>query len=439
MTTGLLQAPVALTQPAEQPRSQALFGDVAAATERLEAARAEIATKQQAVTKTLADLQLARVQLDRAVGEATARAAERSEAEHRLDVADGALQEYSRQMYQQGISPGTATDLLSTAEPGTQGQRTDYLRRASADQQTVVEELTDSRDAAVASQADADASLDEAERNHREASEQREQALRDVDRVTEEVETLETEVAALETVLAEAGIAAEGDEEGAGTQQSVEYNATAEEIAHAENISRALPDFGDLSAIEPFELYAGAVNGIGSVEDIGNTINAVQNGDVEAIVDQVMNAVMAANTGSIGPGAGPGTPGNQNPGNSAGDIERVIARGMSQIGTPYVWGGGNANGPTGGGFDCSGLMVYAFAGQGIALPRFSGDQYNAGRRVPIGDRQRGDMVFWGAGGGQHVALYLGNGQMLEAQRSGVPVKVSPLRSGYQPYAVRMIG
>lgn len=128
-------------------------------------------------------------------------------------------------------------------------------------------------------------------------------------------------------------------------------------------------------------------------------------------------------------------------------IEYVIRRAGSQIGIPYSWGGGSLTGPSNGidsgsgtiGFDCSGLTRYAYAGVGILLPRWSGDQYNAGRKVPPSQAKRGDLLFWGPGGSQHEAIYLGGGQMLEAQQTGVPVKVSPVRTaGMTPYVTRVI-
>lgn len=128
-------------------------------------------------------------------------------------------------------------------------------------------------------------------------------------------------------------------------------------------------------------------------------------------------------------------------------IEYVIRRAGSQLGVPYSWGGGSLEGPSRGidsgantvGFDCSGLTRYAFAGVGVLIPRYSGDQYTAGRQLPPSQAKRGDLLFWGPGGGQHVSIYLGNGQMIEAQRSGTPVKISPVRkSGMTPYVVRII-
>jgi cell wall-associated NlpC family hydrolase len=128
-------------------------------------------------------------------------------------------------------------------------------------------------------------------------------------------------------------------------------------------------------------------------------------------------------------------------------IEYVIRRAGSQMGVPYSWGGGSLTGPTTGvddganivGFDCSGLMRYAFAGAGVLIPRFSGDQYNAGRHIPPSQAKRGDLIFYGPGGSQHVTMYLGNGQMLEASSIAGKVTVSPVRSpGMTPFLTRII-
>ena len=128
-------------------------------------------------------------------------------------------------------------------------------------------------------------------------------------------------------------------------------------------------------------------------------------------------------------------------------VEYAIKRGASQMGVPYSWGGGTPNGPSRGvesgadtvGFDCSGLVRYAFAGVGVLIPRYSGDQYNAGRHIAPSQAKRGDLIFYGPGGSQHVTLYLGNGQMLEASSLAGKVTVSPVRTaGMTPYVTRII-
>jgi cell wall-associated NlpC family hydrolase len=122
---------------------------------------------------------------------------------------------------------------------------------------------------------------------------------------------------------------------------------------------------------------------------------------------------------------------------------------------PYAWGGGNASGPTRGihdggvadaygdyrkiGFDCSGLMIYAYGGT-VPLPHYSGYQYDAGRHVPLSQMRRGDLLFWGRSDIHHVAMYLGGGMMIEAPQSGMVVRVAPVRYGdILPYATRLVG
>jgi cell wall-associated NlpC family hydrolase len=117
---------------------------------------------------------------------------------------------------------------------------------------------------------------------------------------------------------------------------------------------------------------------------------------------------------------------------------------MSQLGVTYAWGGGTTQGPSLGvhdggvadsfgdyrkvGFDCSGLMLYAFAGAGVTLPRYSGNQHAYGQQVPLAQMQPGDMLSWARDGDiYHIALYIGNGQMIEAPYSGASVRISPVR------------
>lgn len=136
-------------------------------------------------------------------------------------------------------------------------------------------------------------------------------------------------------------------------------------------------------------------------------------------------------------------------------IETVISRATSQVGVPYAWGGGDANGPTQGirdggvadshgdynkvGFDCSGLVLYAFAGVGISLPHYTGYQYQKGTKIAPSEMERGDLIFYGPSGNQHVAIYLGDGTMVEAPQSGQNVSITPVRQGgMAPYAVRLI-
>ncbi|GGG75642.1 C40 family peptidase [Corynebacterium pelargi] len=93
----------------------------------------------------------------------------------------------------------------------------------------------------------------------------------------------------------------------------------------------------------------------------------------------------------------------------------ALAAAKSQLGTPYVWGGTQP-----GGFDCSGLTSYAWREAGVELPRLAEHQ-NVGRQVSQAELIEGDLLVWDG----HVAMYAGNGQIIEA---GSPVQISPLRT-----------
>jgi peptidoglycan DL-endopeptidase CwlO len=97
--------------------------------------------------------------------------------------------------------------------------------------------------------------------------------------------------------------------------------------------------------------------------------------------------------------------------------EKAIAIALSQVGKPYQWG---ATGP--GSFDCSGLMMYSWRAAGRSIPRSSRTQFAGTRRVSVSQIKPGDLVFFGRPI-HHVGMYIGNGQMVEASRRGVPVRV----------------
>lgn len=95
----------------------------------------------------------------------------------------------------------------------------------------------------------------------------------------------------------------------------------------------------------------------------------------------------------------------------------------AQIGKPYQWGG---NGPAS--FDCSGLTVGALGSAGIRLPRTTDAQYAASTKIGYDALRPGDLIFYGTPGSVwHVALYSGNGMMIEAPRAGLDVRETPLR------------
>lgn len=130
------------------------------------------------------------------------------------------------------------------------------------------------------------------------------------------------------------------------------------------------------------------------------------------------------------PSRGGGGGGNSNAAAGA------IAWAKSKLGAQYVWAG---EGP---GYDCSGLVTMAYRSQGIYLTHWSQAQYSEGTRVPVSQAQPGDLIFWNWDGGNidHVAIYLGNNQIIEAPTFGVPVRITSIYgwSAVLPYAVRVV-
>ena len=98
--------------------------------------------------------------------------------------------------------------------------------------------------------------------------------------------------------------------------------------------------------------------------------------------------------------------------------QQVVALAKQHLGTPYVWGGESP-----GGFDCSGLMQWAYGQVGIDLPRVSRDQAKVGRAVSPADARPGDLVFFERGKVDHIGMYAGEGKWVVAPKAGDVVKI----------------
>ncbi len=110
---------------------------------------------------------------------------------------------------------------------------------------------------------------------------------------------------------------------------------------------------------------------------------------------------------------------------------QALEAALSKRGDPYVWG---AAGP--GEFDCSGLVVWAFAQEGISLPHYTGDLWNSGVHIPRADLEPGDLVFFFPDI-SHVGIYLGDGLMVDAPDFGEVVRVEPVYWSAYVGAVRI--
>jgi len=131
------------------------------------------------------------------------------------------------------------------------------------------------------------------------------------------------------------------------------------------------------------------------------------------------------------PGGMPGLP-FFGPGGGGGGSDRgvVVQAALTQIGTPYAWGGAAP-----GGFDCSGLVMWAFQQAGIALPHSSQALAQGGQPVALSDLQPGDVLTFYSDA-SHAGIYIGDGMMVHSSTFGQPVRVVPMQSSGPIYDAR---
>lgn len=140
----------------------------------------------------------------------------------------------------------------------------------------------------------------------------------------------------------------------------------------------------------------------------------------------LMRPGLALGSGSLGQGS-----------LTAAQLSTALTAAVSRVGKPYIWG---ATGPDG--FDCSGLVGWSFAAAGIGLPRTAAEQALAGPAVPLNRLQPGDLLFWtfdpsDPGFIDHVAIYLGDGRMIEAPQTGDVVHVIAVQRSHLVGAIRV--
>ncbi|HUZ20467.1 MAG TPA: NlpC/P60 family protein [Acidimicrobiales bacterium] len=109
-----------------------------------------------------------------------------------------------------------------------------------------------------------------------------------------------------------------------------------------------------------------------------------------------------------------------------GAASTAVQAALAQIGTPYVWAGSTPHV----GFDCSGLTMYAWGQAGVNLSHSAQSQYDEIPHVSLNELQPGDLVFYGSSGYiYHVVMYIGGGQVVQAEDTGTLVQVTPLWGG----------
>jgi cell wall-associated NlpC family hydrolase len=439
-------------EPASPEGIATLVAAVANANQKLQDLGAAIQTQQESVNKAIVDVQTARDAAAAAQHEVEASQAGLDDANAAIAVAQRRFDQFAASTYVNGPSAAyvTATDPADILDTAAAGQTLSLSsQQVIADLQRTRTEQANRESAARLAKQKADQAVIDAQTSQDTA----------VTALTEAQKTFGGQQTELDRLTAERS-AAQAKLEQAKQQWSAPANAAVPRAAVPATPAAAASDPAANWDRAP-AAAAPANPGANSEWDV--TLPAIPSafvgGDPIAIINTILGiaSTSAQATADMGRsflqklGILPTPSGFTNGaiprvyGRDA--SEYVIKRAGSQMGVPYSWGGGNAAGPSNGidsgsgtvGFDCSGLILYAFAGVGIKLPHYSGAQYDMGRKIPSSQMRRGDVIFYGPGGSQHVTLYLGDGQMLEAPYTGSTVKISPVRtSGMTPYVVRYI-
>ncbi|MDV6013946.1 NlpC/P60 family protein [Haloechinothrix sp. LS1_15] len=378
-----------------------LTNRLAEASDRLAQARAEVARKKELVNKAQVDLANAEDAAAEAEREADRARRQADRAAEDLQEARQRADRFIAGSYQQGSTVGSVTAYVGSESREDLLAREQLLGAVGGSEIDALEGVREAR----VEKSNADAAAAEAA----EVAERKRQAATDA-------------AAAAESALAEAN-------EARSSQAERTAELEAERDAVAEQLYQAQQRVSDL-------------------EQQRQRFEEWQEEKRRQEEREAREAALAAANSTVAePGPSP------SPASSV-SIETVIERAKSQLGVPYAWGGGNTQGPTRGvrdggvadahgdynkiGFDCSGLMVYAFAPY-RTIAKFSGYQYDEGRKVPLSQKRRGDLLFWGTSGIHHVAMYLGNGRMIEAPQSGGHVQIVPVRYGdILPQVTRII-
>lgn len=448
---------IANAEPEPAPNSlAALIADVAEANQRLQEVGAKIQSEQESVNKAILDVETAREaaataqqQVDSSQSAVKAANTAITDAQRRFDT-------YAVATYVNGpsaslILAGNPDEMISSAAAGqamalSSQQVLDNLQRARTEQLNRESAARLSKEKADQAVSSAEASKESAVSALTNAQQTFRTQQAEIDRLAAERKTAQQKLDAARPWSAPAAAPAAGPQAAgpAVAGSGDRWDPAAPGPSSRPGAEAAVP-FGKstewdltLPAVPSAFVSGDPIQIINAILQIGaNSLQVTQQLGKSFL--QKMGILKPTDTG-ITNGAIPYANGYQ-------ASEYVIRRAMSQMGVPYSWGGGTAAGPGRGidegagtvGFDCSGLILYAFAGVGIKLPHYSGSQYNMGRKIPTAQMRRGDVIFYGPGGSQHVTLYLGQGQMLEAPYTGSNVKISPVRtSGMTPYVIRYI-
>jgi cell wall-associated NlpC family hydrolase len=372
---GATSTMVAIAAPASADQISDAQAQAAAISAKLSATEGQIA----ALTgqANAADYKLSQLQ-----GQIAASQAEMAKDQQTVTTDQAQLRAQALADYTSSGTSNTATQLF-TSNVNTSGIRSEYSAIATGNVTSTIDHLhtAQAQLAATQSSLETQKSQEQATSSSLHASQQQATALASQDQAT-----LSSVDANIQNLVAQKQ-AAEAAAAQAAAQAAFNQKVAAAKAAQAQAAAQA--------AAAPVH-QAGGTTGSGSSS--------------------------TGNPGSSGGAPVTVTPTAPPPPLSAGAAGAVQAA-EREIGVQYLWGG-----TTPAGFDCSGLVMWAYAQVGISLPHYSGAQYASTTHISMADIEPGDLLFYGAGGGDHVAMYVGGGSMIEAPYTGANVWITGVRT-----------
>ncbi|GAA4662168.1 NlpC/P60 family protein [Gordonia humi] len=476
---GLLAAGPAVAAPNSANPVAALINQIADVDQNLSNLADAVAAKQETVNKSLVDFQnaVAARQLAVQANQGAKTSLEKVGAE--VERAQRDFDAFVRSVYRQGDNRGAMTKYVASDDPEKVLEQMTAVDQVTRQQQGVIRKLQVARNQQANRVAATEVTKRQTQAAAEDASSRRDAAVtayKDAQKAVAEQQTARGELIRQRDSLAErlAKLRGKPAAKSTETQPSTRPGAPALPTEVTDTLGKAVDSIPS-KPVAGDDLVAQAAEAAAKLAaDTGQALLASLIGNQQIPHSQLLDELGIGGTNPFSPGddntftrigngslgdmfggtqgpSGPVNPGLRGPQ----AIELVVNRMKSQLGVTYAWGGGDANGPTLGirdggvadsygdyqkvGFDCSGLMIYGFAGVGIDLPHYTGYQYTSGPQVPLSEMRRGDMIFYGPSASQHVALILGDGTMIEAPQSGDVVKISPVRTaGAMPNVVRLL-
>jgi peptidoglycan DL-endopeptidase RipA len=469
----------ALAAPAgKQSGVSGLINQIAKANQNIADLDNAVAVRQENVNRALVDYQNSVAAEKLATVAATSAKRSLDDSGRRVAEAQKAFDRFARDVYRQGSAQGSMSNYVSSDNPQSVLDRVTVLDRVGRQQRDTVERLQVARNQQANRVAAVEATKRQAAFATKSAGTRKDDALAAVaqarsaasteqQRRSELIKKRDKVQASLDKIR---GVAPKRQVEGPSASELLSNLFPSSPGTPATPAAPSAPGGGDNQALAVAAEAAAKL-----ALDVGQKVLSEIVGQQQLPHSQLLDELgvggsdmtgsgadslsSTLSTGSLGSlfgsssggGGGIVRPGLRGPQ----AVEISVNRALSQLNVPYAWGGGDGNGPTRGirdggvadsygdynkvGFDCSGLMIYAFAGVGIDLPHYTGYQYTSGPQFPLSQMKRGDMIFYGPNASQHVALYLGDNKMVEAPQSGDVVKVSPLRTaGAMPNVVRLL-